>query len=91
MTNENRIKKLKDLILTKVLEDNAPSNAEYIKLAISALEYRIPKKPILIGNDYDSALSCPNCKQAIINVWNKKNYNPRYCHYCGQALDWRDD
>lgn len=59
----------------------------------SALEKQIPKKPIeRFINTYsdDMAISCPCCKQPIVNVWNKKDYKPLYCHYCGQALDWSD-
>lgn len=35
--------------------------------------------------------ACPNCKKLIINVWSTATYMPRYCHYCGQALDWGKD
>lgn len=33
---------------------------------------------------------CPCCKELIINVWTRAEYQPNYCHYCGQALDWSD-
>ena len=58
---------------------------------VSALEKQIPKKPIpRFINDFsdDMAINCPCCKQPIVNVWNKRDYKPLYCHYCGQALDW---
>lgn len=41
-----------------------------------------------IGDNYSSVLSCPNCRKPIVNVWNIAKYEPNYCHYCGQALDW---
>lgn len=50
-----------------------------------------PKRPLLIGDAYSSALSCPNCKMHIVNVWNNGNYQPKYCHYCGQAIDWSSE
>ncbi len=66
---------------------------EAINLAIPALEKQIPKKPIArFINTFsdDMAISCPCCKKPIVNVWNKRDYKPLYCHYCGQALDWGD-
>lgn len=60
------------------------------KIACEAMGKQIPKKAIKIGDDYDSHLSCPNCKSSIVNVWNKAEYKPKYCHYCGQKLDWSD-
>ena len=62
----------------------------YAKLAIEALEKQIPKKGIMIGDNYSSILSCPNCRKPIVNVWNIAKYEPNYCHYCGQSLDWSD-
>lgn len=57
---------------------------------VEALEKQIPKKGIMIGDNYSSVLSCPNCRKPIVNVWNIAKYEPNYCHYCGQALDWSD-
>lgn len=62
-----------------------------------ALEKKIPEKPLeqkygfcdLDGFCY-SMLVCPECKNRIVNVWNKREYKPNYCHYCGQALDWSE-
>lgn len=61
-----------------------------LRLAMTALEKQIPKKGIMIGDNYSSVLSCPNCRKPIVNVWNIAKYEPNYCHYCGQALDWSD-
>ena len=62
-----------------------------LRLAMTALEKQIPKKGIMIDDDYSSVLSCPNCRKPIVNVWNIAKYEPNYCHYCGQALDWSDE
>ena len=59
--------------------------------AVQSLEKQIPKKGIMIGDNYSSVLSCPNCRKPIVNVWNIAKYEPNYCHYCGQALDWSDE
>ncbi len=66
-------------------------------VAISAIEKQIPKKPIEKETDNlwngmsTRTVSCPNCKKQIVNVWNKADYKPKFCHYCGQALDWSDE
>lgn len=72
-----------------LLRDERPAN-KVIALACKALEKQIPKKGIMIGDEYSSILSCPNCRKPIVNVWNIAKYEPNYCHYCGQALDWND-
>lgn len=61
---------------------------EALAIAQKALEKQMPKKGFMIGDDYSSVLSCPNCRKPIVNVWNRSEYKPNYCHYCGQALDW---
>ena len=58
--------------------------------ACKAMEKQIPEKGILIGDNYSSVLSCPNCRMPIVNVWNSNKYNPNYCHYCGQKLLWEE-
>ncbi len=59
--------------------------------AIKALEKQMPKKPLKQEFDFfDFNLVCPECKNRIVNVWNKREYKPNYCHYCGQALDFGD-
>lgn len=76
------------------LAENAYINmcsAEEMKIAIEALEKQIPKKPLKQECDFfDFNLVCPECKNRIVNVWNKREYKPNYCHYCGQALDWSE-
>lgn len=66
------------------------------EMAIEALEKQTPKKAVLASMDgfkpeYASTLICPTCSKPIVNVWNKKDYKPKYCHYCGQALDWSEN
>ena len=73
-----------------LLRDEKPAD-KVVTLACKALEKQIPKKGIMIGDDYSSVLSCPNCRKPIVNVWNIAKYEPNYCHYCGQALDWSDE
>lgn len=54
---------------------------ETYKMAISALEKNIPKKPA----DYDGKIKvgfCPECEAVI---------SSDFCDNCGQALDWSDN
>lgn len=55
-----------------------------------------PTKPILLPDkgfdiDVSSHLCCPCCKQPIVNVWSNIEYEPRYCHYCGQKIKWKEE
>lgn len=66
-----------------------------LNMGIAALEKQIPKKSVIAAMDgfkpeYAATLLCPTCSKQIVNVWNKKDYKPKYCHYCGQALDWSE-
>lgn len=67
---------------------------------IEALEELVdkatPKKPISkamdgFSKEVASHLVCSGCNKPITNVWSKVKHKPRYCHYCGQALDWSDE
>lgn len=63
---------------------------EYKEVVCKALEKQIPKKPLNQKcGIFDFNLICPECKNRIVNVWSKREYKPNYCHYCGQALDWK--
>ncbi len=56
------------------------------------VEKATPKEGVLGYNNFGySTLCCPNCKKTIVNVWSKAEYEPNYCHYCGQALDWSEE
>lgn len=53
-------------------------------MAISALEKRIPKKPIK-GKKGDLSCSC-----GLIIQRKNRITCLYYCHNCGQAIDWSD-
>ena len=59
-----------------------------LRLAMTALEKQIPKKPIKAKEHimYSMCYICPNCQ---------KNFSgtgiASYCYHCGQALDWRNE
>ena len=84
-----------DLKDGKCSDDCPECNAR--ELAISALEKQIPKKPIQANyivkvNGVDTLLDeneftkCPSCTYKDIEV----KHGQKYCHICGQALDWSD-
>lgn len=76
------------------LAENAYINmcsAEEMEVAIEALEKQIPKKPFekeLIGvsmTGYKYKGQCPVCAATV------SQFVSKYCHSCGQALDWSDN
>ena len=48
--------------------------ADYIKLAIKALEKQVPMKP--------NGIHCGSCKYVLIML------HDLYCPRCGQRIDW---
>ena len=70
---------------------NVDEWGESLDLIQELVEKATPKKGVWKCDNFgDGTLCCPNCKKPIVNVWSKADYKPNYCHYCGQALDWRD-
>ena len=66
-----------------------------IEIATAAIEKQIPKKPIQVNyivkvNGVDTMLDeneftkCPSCTFKDIEV----KHGQKYCHICGQLLDW---
>lgn len=57
-----------------------------IRKLIDAAQFRIKRKPDLKPKPLRNEVfwwQCPNCK-----AHTHANTMHRYCHYCGQALDW---
>lgn len=55
--------------------------------AISALEKQIPKKPVVDESWFPDALNCPSCGTFVGFQY---DHNDKFCHNCGQALDWSE-
>ena len=67
------------------------SNFKDIEIILKVLEKQMPKKPMVWSDHFgDLTLVCPSCEKPITNVWSNQNYKPKYCHYCGQRLDWSE-
>lgn len=92
MTNKEAIEILQE-------EKDYAQFPQYVKKAIeiatAAIEKQIPKKPILTNyivkvNGVDTLLDeneftkCPSCIYKDIEV----KHGQKYCHICGQLLDW---
>lgn len=67
---------------------------EACRMAISALEKQIPKKPDYEGDGYDEngeliydTWICPHCN----HEYEVEYEDYAFCPNCGQALDWRDE
>lgn len=62
---------------------------------LDAMRYRTPAKPIMVAQDGFTAeeasiLSCPACKNPLINYY-RPSIHPPCCMMCGQVIDWSDD
>lgn len=62
---------------------------ETTKIALSALEKQIPKKPVIVGEEYifekdewEKDYECSICGNPYVGDW--------FCSCCGQKLDWSD-
>lgn len=92
MTNKEAIEILQE-------EKDYAQFPQYVKKAIeiatAAIEKQIPEKPILTNyivkvNGVDTLLDeneftkCPSCTYKDIEV----KHGQKYCHICGQLLDW---
>lgn len=86
----------------KTIESNRPRSGytmlcEALDIAERAIEKQISKKPIranravekdgqLFMNDDNEYWKCPTCTLYDVPL----RENQKYCHYCGQAIDWSD-
>ena len=71
-------------VLSKYAEiSKSETVREAYRMAISALEKQIPKKPPLLRTVWKNHYSCPFGNRRIFAQEN-------FCSYCGQALDWSE-
>ena len=98
MTNEEAINKLRHQEKLRSKGINYQVDNLVISTAISALEKQIAKKPVKANyivkiNGVDTLLDeneftkCPSCTYKDIEV----KHGQKYCHICGQALDWSNE
>lgn len=61
----------------------------YAELSIEALEKQIPKKVTYTPSTYFylSEVYCPSCKK-FLGFPHTEHY--KFCHKCGQSLDWSE-
>jgi len=63
---------------------NYEFNTSTIRVAIESLEKQVAKKPDYeVLHDNSSWIHCTVCNQ----VWEEQQ---RYCHYCGQKINWEE-
>lgn len=87
------IKNAISMLIAECLMDKE-EDADFTKrLAISALQKQLPKKPIFWANGCDKdgnfiydVWNCPNC-----DTHYEVDFDYRFCPNCGQALDWSDE
>lgn len=82
-------------------ERNELLGSEGTHVAMEAVEKQTPKKIICevvdeLGDEYEfEHYICPNCKDVLHQRYKKSKepmrYKQKYCHECGQKLDWEDE
>lgn len=83
-----------ETIPVECLNDLSRAAYEADKIAISALEKQIPKKPtigraILKGKDFGGLYRCGICGR-MLKMQRDINNIPNYCSECGQKIDWSE-
>lgn len=91
MTAEKAIEVLNEICEETNIEDTLTnlSNSNTftaLKIAVHALEKKVPKKPIKSVIRYVQTYKCPFCLKTF---YGKGVRN--YCYHCGQAFDWSDE
>ena len=82
-----------------ILESQEYKDAEYYlrleheKMVLNALEKQMPKTVTHEATLY-KCCTCPTCKNVVdkFEKWgeNTVRIEYKYCHFCGQKLDWDD-
>lgn len=64
-------------------------------MAIKAINKQFPKKveaeeDAIAENAHEVCMMCPSCGEFVGYAVDleDENYQPNYCKYCGQSLDW---
>lgn len=83
MTEQEAIKRFEPIVDNEAYTD---SFQDACRLAIEALEKKIPKKPIFEGG-FIGVYKCPACKTIVGNAFGK---GVTYCKECGNAIDWEE-
>ena len=91
MTLEETVEYFRDMVESCGAYELCPcfhDDMEMTKIALSALEKQVAKKPreaIQSGFFW-----CPACSKAIKMRIEGSKINISYCPFCGHALDWRN-
>ena len=89
MTAEEAIKTIQ-VAIAEVEWDYPLDYSTAFKTAIEALDKQIPKKPVVVGEEYiferdewEKDYECPFCGNPYAD--------DSFCSCCGQKLDWSDN
>lgn len=67
---------------------------EALDMAVEALDKQVPRNIIIEGMDESDWVYCPRCGETLgvnedaYNSFCENNWQPIYCHKCGQAVVW---
>lgn len=89
MTAEKALELLDDVEFSEKYQ-GVQEYTEMLILCKEALEKQIPKKPVVVGEEYiferdewEKDYECPFCGNPHADNW--------FCSCCGQKLDWSDN
>lgn len=54
----------------------------------NCIEKQIPKKPVIEKEQTIFGIICGKCPECEAKIYSSTN---RFCHKCGQALDWSEE
>lgn len=86
---------IETLISIRRVSGYSKKREEALDMAISALERQEGKKPAHEASIY-KCFTCPTCKNVIDHFeefvpGQKTRILYKYCHFCGQRIDWSDE
>jgi len=65
-------------------------NAETSMLLDEALQKQTPEKPLKVEDHLFGEITCKCPKCGRETEYDNLPYDPTYCKWCGQKLDWRE-
>lgn len=69
--------------------DLSSHDEDELELVEQAINKQVPQKVISYGYIYGYAHRCPVCNHLVYE--GAYGEQAKYCHECGQALDWSED
>lgn len=88
MTSQEALDHIKQRI--QVNTDSIKETHEALYVIQKLVDKLTPQKPMPEGQDEQDYILCPSCKNPVgaVDDYLDENKSNKFCHNCGQALDW---